>query len=133
MVSIACVYDLIIFIYLHAVPDPNVTLSPPGPIVGAMVGSPLITECTVSTVDGVELSDVMIGWTGPGISTDRFIMSLVISNGNNTYSRTLQLTYVIQTDENIPYFCIVTILEASGVESFEVESLISEDNSINYF
>ena len=88
-----------------------------------MVGSPLIAECTVSTVDGVELSDVMINWTGPGVLTDRFIMGSIISNENNTYSRTLQLTHLIQSDENSTYFCIVMILEASVVESFEIASL----------
>ena len=91
-----------------------------------MVGSPLIAECTVSTVDGVELSGVMINWTGSGVLTDRFIMGSIISNGNNTYSRTIQLTHLIQTDENSTYFCIVMILEASGAASFELGSLIGE-------
>ena len=109
--------------YVHAVPDPNVTISPAGPIVGAVVGSPLIAECTVSTVDGVELSDVTINWTGPGVSTDRFIMGSVISNGNNTYSRALHINYVVQTDENSTYFCMVMLLEVIAMESFELESL----------
>ena len=91
-----------------------------------MIGSPLIAECTVSTVDGVELSDVMINWTGPEVLTDRFIMGSIISNGSNTYSRTLKLTHFIQTDENSTYFCIVMILEASSVASFELGSLIGE-------
>ena len=88
-----------------------------------MIGSPLIAECTVSTVDGVELSDVMINWTGPGVLTDRFIMGSVISNGNNTYSRTLQITHLMLTDENSAYFCTVMILEVNGTESFELGSL----------
>ena len=117
----------IIYLHIYAVPDPNITISLPGPIVGAVVGSPLIAECTVSTVDGVELSDVMINWTGPGVLTDRFIMDSIISNGNNTYSRTLQLTHLMQADENSTYFCIVMILEASVVESFEIASLTGED------
>ena len=96
-----------------------------------MVGSPLIAECTVSTVDGVELSDVMINWTGPGVLTDRFNMGSIFSNGNSTYSRTLQLTHLTQTDENSIYFCIVMILEASGVASFELGSLIGEYSSVD--
>ena len=96
-----------------------------------MVGSPLIAECTVSTVDGVELSDVMINWTGPGVSSNRFIMSSITANGNNTYSKTLQLTPLIQTDENSTYFCIAMILEVNGSESFEIGSLIGEFISVN--
>ena len=88
-----------------------------------MVGSPLIAECTVSTVDGVELSDVMINWTGPGVSTDRLIMGSIISNGNNTYSRALHINYVVQTDENSTYFCMVMLLDVIAMESFKLESL----------
>ena len=95
-----------------------------------MVGSPLIAECTVSTVDGVELNDVMINWTGPGVLTDRFIMNSVISNGNNTYSRTLQLTHLIQSDENSTYICIAMILEANSMESLELESLTGKQTSL---
>ena len=123
-----CMIQLfIIHTYVYAVPDPNVTISPPSPIIGAVVGGPLIAECIVNTVGGVELSDVMINWTGPGVLTDRFIMGSIISNGNNTYSRTFQLTHLIQTDENSTYFCIVLILKASVVESFEIASLTGEN------
>ena len=98
-----------------------------------MVGSPLNANCIVSTVDGVEFSDVRIRWIGPGISTARFIMSNITSLGNNTYSRTLQLDYLLKTDDNSPYFCIATILEASATESFELESLAGKYVNINCF
>ena len=91
-----------------------------------MIGSPLIAECTVSTVDGVQLSDVMINWTGPGVSNNRFIMGSITANGNNTYSKTLQLTSLIQADENSTYVCVVMILEVNGTESFEIGSLTGE-------
>ena len=96
-----------------------------------MVGSPLIAECTVSTVDGVQLSDVMINWTGPGVSNNRFIMGSITANGNNTYSKALQLTHLTQTDENSTYFCIAMILEVNGTESFEIGSLTGEFISVN--
>ena len=96
-----------------------------------MVGSPLIAECTVSTVDGVELSDIMINWTGPEVSTDRFIMGSTISNGNNTYSRTLQINYLVQTDENSTYFCVVKLLEVTVMESFELQLLTGEKISMH--
>ena len=111
---------------LPIVPDPYVTIQPPGPIVGAMIGSPLNANCIVNTVDGVEVNDVMIRWTGPGVSTDRFIIGNIISLGNNRYSRILRLEYLVKSDENTPYFCITTILEASETESFELESLVSK-------
>ena len=38
------------------VPTPTVSITPSGPIQGAMVGSPQDIQCTVSTVSGVELS-----------------------------------------------------------------------------
>ena len=118
-------------ITVHAVPDPTVTISPPGPIVGTVVGSPLNARCTVNTVDGVEFSDVMITWTGPGVFTDRFITGSISSFGNNTFYRTLQLTHLMQTDEYNPFFCIAMILEASGTESIEVEALTGENISVN--
>ena len=112
--------------FLSIVPDPTITIQPPGPVIGAMVGNPLNANCIVSTVDGVEFTDVMISWTGPGVSANRFIMGDIISLGNNTYSRTLQLQYLLKIDENNPYFCIVMILEGSATESFEIESLTGE-------
>ena len=113
--------------YGYIVEDPTVTISPPGPIRDAMVGDPLVANCTVSTVSGVEPSTVMITWTGPGVSTSRFSTSNRISIGNNMYLRTLRISYLIKSDENTPYFCIVTILEGSATESFEIESLSGED------
>ena len=97
------------------------------------MGSPLNSNCIVTTVNGVEFSDVMIRWTGPGVSFDRFIMSNITSLGNNTYSRTLQLDYLLKTDENSPFFCIATILEANDIESFELESLAGKYVNINWF
>ena len=117
--------------YVYIVRDPTVTISLPGPIRDAMVGDPLVANCTVSTVDGVEPSTVMIQWIGPGISTPRFSMSNRTSIGNNVYLSTLRISYLITSDENTPYFCIVTILEGSATESFEIESLSGEDVTMN--
>ena len=116
---------------LPIVPDPTITIQPPGPIVGAMVGNLLNANCIVSTVDGVEFNDVMISWTGPGVSTNRFIMGNITALGNNMYFRTLQIEYLLKSDENNPFFCISTILEGSSTESFELESLSGEYVNIN--
>ena len=93
------------------------------------MGVPQVFECVVQTVDGVELSSVMISWSGPGVSTDRFILTNIIDSGNNTFTRSLRIAYLLESDTNVPYFCIVTILEAGGIESVEFQSLTSK--SIN--
>ena len=98
------------------------------------MGSPLNSNCIVSTVDGVESNDVLIRWTGPGVSMDRFIMGNISFLGNNTYSRTLHLAYLLKTDEGLNhYFCIATIVEASAIESFELDSLAGKYVNINCF
>ena len=98
------------------------------------MGNPLNSNCIVSIVDGVESNDVLIRWTGPGVSMDRFIMGNITFLGSNTYSRTLRLDYLLKTDEGINhYFCIATILEASAIESFELDSLAGKYVNINCF
>ena len=122
-----CMYVTIVIYLLKCfiltVPTPIVTVQPSGSIVGAMVGSPLSANCTVTTVDGVDSSVVMIDWSGPGVSTDRFTSSNVIADINNVYYITLNVAYLVSTDSHIPFFCVATILEAIGTASFELESL----------
>ena len=96
------------------------------------MGDPLIANCTVSTVEGVEPSTVMMQWSGPGVSTDRFSMSNRTSSGNNMYFITLRISYLLTSDENTPYFCIVMILEASATGSFEIESLSGKNITMNF-
>ena len=116
---------------LHTVPTPTVTISPPGPIQGAMVGSPQVINCTVSTVSGVESSSVMISWLGPGGNIDttngRISVGSVTVSGNNynMYTRSLQFTYLMEGDEGT-YTCNVMILETSGSQSVELQSLTCE-------
>ena len=111
------------------VPTPTVTISPSGPIQGAMVGSPQVINCTVSTVSGVESSSVKISWMGPGGNIDatngRVSIGLVTDYGNNMYTRSLQFTYLMEGDEGT-YACNVTILETSGLQSVELQLLTSK-------
>ena len=108
----------------HLVID-MVTISPPGPIQGAMVGSPQVINCTVSTVSGVESSSVMISWMGPIgsfiISDSRVTISPTTISGN-TYTSSLQLTYLMEGDEGT-YTCNVMTLETSESQSVELQSL----------
>ena len=112
---------------LHVVPTPTVIISPSGPIQGAMVGSPQVINCTVSTVSGVESSSVMISWMGPGgssnISDIRVTISPTTSSGNN-YTSNLQFTYLMEGDEGT-YTCNVMILETSVSQMLSI-SLISK-------
>ena len=118
-----------IIIALHTVPTPTVTISPSGPIQGAVVGSPQVINCTVSTVSGVEFSSVMISWMGPGgnitATNGRVSIGSVTADGNNMYTRSLQFTYLMEGDEGA-YTCNVTILETNGSQSAELQSLTSK-------
>ena len=96
------------------------------------MGSPLVINCTVSTVSGVESSSVMISWEetvgtsgmGPVMTDDsRVTISPTTSSGNN-YTSSLQFTYLMEGDEDM-YFCNVMILETSESPAVEI-SLLSE-------
>ena len=113
-----------LFIVLHAVPTPMLTISPSGPIQGAMVGSPQVISCTVSTVSGVESSLVMVSWMGPGgnITNDsRVTISQTTFSGNN-YTRNLEFEYLAEGDEG-NYSCNVMIPDSSESQSVEIQSL----------
>ena len=113
--------------YVSTVPTPTVTISPSGPIQGAMVGSPQVISCIVSTVSGVDCSSVMISWMGPGggsiVSDSRVTIGPIISSGN-THTSSLQFTYLMEGDEGT-YTCNVMILDTSGSQSIELQSLSS--------
>ena len=115
---------IVIFFLLH----PVLALSPSSPIQGAMVGSLQVINCTVSTVSRVESSSVMISWMGPGggniINDSRVTISPTTSNGN-TYTSSLQFTYLMEGDEG-NYTCNVMILNASGSDLTEIQSLTSK-------
>ena len=89
------------------------------------MGSPQVINCTVSAVSGVESSSVMISWIGPGgesfTNDSRVIISPITSSGN-TYTSSLQFSYLIEEDEG-RYTCNVMILETSGSQSVELQSL----------
>ena len=111
---------------LHTVPTPTVTISPSGPIQGAIVGSPQVITCRVTTVSGVESSSVMISWMGPRgniTSGSRVTISPTTSSGN-TYTSSLQFTYLMEGDKGT-YTCNVMILETSGSQSVEFHSINS--------
>ena len=123
-----------LFIVMHAVPIPTIIISPSGPIQGAMVGSSQVINCTVSTVNGVESSSVMISWMGPRgaitNSNDRISIRSVTDDGNNMHTSSLQLTYLMEGDEGT-YTCNVMILDTSGSQSVPIQSLTG--NELDYY
>ena len=91
------------------------------------MGSPHVIGCIVSTVSGVKSSSVMISWIGPrGVITnnDRVTISPTVSSGN-TYTGSFWFTYLMEGDEGT-YTCNVMILETSGSQSVELQSLTSK-------
>ena len=118
-----------------SVPDPTITISPSGPIQGAMVGSPQDIQCIVSTIDGVESSSVMISWMGPGgvsITNDsRVTISPTTSSGNN-YTSSLQFTYLMEGDEGM-YTCNVMILNTTASNFIELDDVTGKIKHVNYF
>ena len=94
---------------------------------------PLVIDCTVTTVSGVESSSVSINWTGPGetmVTEDsRVTISPTTSSGNN-YTSSLQFAYLMEGDEGT-YTCNVLILETSGSQSAELQ-LLSGKLSLTY-
>ncbi|XP_065904304.1 receptor-type tyrosine-protein phosphatase delta-like isoform X2 [Dysidea avara] len=109
------------------VPTPNVTISSlSGSLQGAMVGSPQMIQCTVSTVSGVESSSVIISWMGPGgnpVTNDSRVTINPTTSSGNTYNSILQAAYLMEGDEGT-YMCNVMILETSGSGSAELGELI---------
>jgi len=107
------------------VPTPTVSITPSGPIQGAMVGNPQDIQCTVSTVSGVELSSVMIRWMGPGgetITNDSRVTISPTSGIGNNYTSSLQFMYLMEGDDGI-YQCNVMILETLISSTTEIESV----------
>ena len=93
-----------------------------------MVGDPLLVQCIVETVDGVEPSLVNISWMGPGgdliVNTSRVTVSQMTFS-DNTYSRSFHFTPLFKDDEGT-YTCFVLIFETNGSHSFEVQTLIGK-------
>ena len=116
------------------VPTPTVSITPSGPIQGAMVGSPQDIQCTVSTVSGVEFSSVMIIWMGPGgdtITNDSRVTINPTSVSGNNYTSSLQFMYLMEGDEGI-YECNVMILETTTLDDTELRNQIGKLKPIQY-
>ena len=113
------------FLNYVIVPDPNIVIIPSGPIQGATVGNLQTIECVVNAVGGVELSSVMISWTGPNGSLitnhSRIIVNPVTSFGDN-FASGLHFIYLMEGDEGI-YTCNVKILDIVKAGYVELSNL----------
>ena len=113
------------------VPTPTVSITPSGPIQGAMVGNPQDIQCTVSTVSGVELSSVMISWMGPGgdtITNDSRVTISPTSGSGNNYTSSLQFMYLMEGDEGT-YECNMMILETDESAMIKISNFIGKYSS----
>ena len=94
-----------------------------------MVGDPLLVQCIVDTVDGVEPSLVNISWMGPGgdliVNTSRVTVSQ-ISSSDSTYNRSLIFTKLFE-DDAVKYTCSVLILETNGLSNVELQPLVGKN------
>ena len=119
---------------MSTVPTPTVSITPSGPIQGAMVGSPQDIQCTVSTVSGVELNSVTISWMGPGgdpITNDSRVTISPTSGSGNNYTSSLQFMYLMEGDEGT-YQCLATILETTKLDIIEAENLTGKCSRVHY-
>ena len=93
------------------------------------MGSPLMIQCTVSTVSGVESSSVMISWMGPGgdtITNDSRVTINPTTSSGNTYTSSIQFTYLMEGDEGT-YMCnVMTSPGTSRSEPVKIETLTSK-------
>ena len=99
------------------------------------MGSPQVIDCSVSTVNGVEPSLVMISWVGPrgeSITNDSRVTITATTSSSNNYTSSLRFTYLMEGD-NGTYTCNVMILETIGSQSVELQSLTSKLSLIIYF
>jgi len=122
------------YIYYHSfsyiVPTPDVSFAPSDPITGELVGSLQDIQCTVSTVEGVELSAVIISWTGPGgdaITTDSRVTISATTSSGNAYISTLQFAYLMEAGDEGMYTCSVMVLETSASGSIMIQNLTGKD------
>jgi len=109
----------------YTVPTPEVSTVPFSSIQGAIVGSPQEIHCTVSTVNGVELSSVMISWMGPGgdtITNDSRVTISQTTSIRNDFISTLEFLYLTEGDEGT-YTCNVMILETTGSDYITINNL----------
>jgi len=106
-------------------PDaPIVTISPPGPIQGALVGSPQTIDCIATTSIVVYSGLLNFIWMGPhgdSITTNssRVTIDSITSSGN-TYTSRLQFAYLTERDGG-NYTCNVQLFNVSGSNSIVIE------------
>ena len=105
---------------------PTVTISPSGPIQGAMVGSPQMIYCIANTTTVLDVNMVMFSWFSPegeAITNDdsRVTINPTTSSGNN-YTSSIQFTYLMEGDEGT-YTCNVTTFGMTGSALVALETL----------
>ena len=114
------------FYFFCLVPfPPTVTISPPGPIQGAMVGSPQMIQCIANTTTVLHVNMVMFTWIKPGgdiITNDSRVTINPTTSSGNTYTSSIQFSYLMEGDEGT-YMCNVTTFGITGSALVVLEPL----------
>ncbi|XP_065911368.1 uncharacterized protein [Dysidea avara] len=104
---------------------PAVSISPSGPIQGAMVGDPLTIQCIANTTVMLDETLVVFNWMRPGedaiTNNSRVTISSTTFSGNS-YISSIQFTYLMEGD-NGTYTCSVSILTSSESELIVLATL----------
>ena len=93
-----------------------------------MVGSPQDIKCSVSNINGMESSSVIIGWMGPKgdcITNDNRVTISPITTINNVYISSLKFDYLQEGDEG-KYTCNVQMPGINLSQPIELQSLTSK-------
>ena len=107
------------------------TISLPDLIQGAKVGSYQEIQCMVSIDSELDFGSILISWMGPGgdtITSDSRVTINPTTSSGNTYTSSIQFTYLMEGDEGT-YMCnVMSSTGASGSESVEVDTLTSNSS-----
>ena len=111
------------FVIFSKVTPFNISL--PARIQGAMVGSFQAVECTVNADSGLDFGSIIISWMGPGGATITGNSRITISttSSGNTYTSSIQFTYLMEGDEGT-YTCnVMSSIGVSGSKSVEIDTV----------
>ena len=119
---ITAIWQIIVkFVFYVNADPPPVTISPAGPIQGAMVGSPQLIHCSVT----IPILNVDFAWIGPDgqaiTNGSRMVVHDTTVDGN-THTSTLQFTFLREGDEGT-YTCTGTVTGVSISTSIKMVGL----------
>ena len=89
------------------------------------MGDPQMIECIANTSTVLDVNLVMFAWIRPGgdtITSDSRVTIDQTTSSGNTYTSSIQFTYLMERDEGT-YMCNVTTFGMTGSASVVLEPL----------